>query len=83
MPEKRRCLGCGDEYWFPGQRWQHDRCSVGVAVKDVGVDAVLVEAVVNASNAVVNRTKDRHKKTPERQAYMREYMRKRRSAAKA
>ena len=63
MTEKRHCV-CGKDYW-PSQEWIHEGCAVPV--------------VVNTSDVVVvNRNRDRHKKGPERAAYMREYMRKRR-----
>lgn len=65
MPEKRHCI-CGKDYW-PAQEWFHEACRVPTNV------------VVNTSDAVVvNRKKDRHKKTEGRAEYMREYMRKRR-----
>jgi hypothetical protein len=71
MPERRSCPA-GHEYWFPGERWQHEKC---VVVNHQ-------ESVTTASNVVVNeRSKDRHKKTPERLEYvkqkMREYRKKR------
>jgi len=58
---------CGRSYW-PKQAWAHERCEQ----KEVP----LVAAVVNAvANVVVNRKKDRHKKTPERLEYIRKKMR--------
>jgi hypothetical protein len=60
-----RTCSCGAEYW-PAQKWIHKECSVNHQ-----------EPV---ANVVVNeRSKDRHKKTPERAKYMAEYMRKRRA----
>lgn len=59
---------CGEKYW-PSQRWIHEKCGV----------VNHQETVTVATDAVVNRSQDRHKKTPERAAYMREYMRKRRA----
>jgi hypothetical protein len=50
---------CGEVYW-PRQRWAHEKCVVVNAVASV---------VVNA------RTKDRHKKTPERLEYVKQKMR--------
>ena len=55
MAELRICP-CGAEYWWPGQRWVHEKC-----------------VVVNA--VVVNRGKDRHRRTPERAEYVRQKMR--------
>ena len=26
MGEKRRCEGCGKDYWWPACRWQHEKC---------------------------------------------------------
>jgi hypothetical protein len=63
---------CGKEFW-PGQRWLYDKCMASHPV------------VVNAENSeslVVNaRTKDRHRKTPERAAYIAKKMREYRKRA--
>ena len=28
MAETRVCAGCGRKYWWPGARWQHEKCVV-------------------------------------------------------
>jgi hypothetical protein len=77
---KPRCETCGD---------RHELYQAHIWPKTVVVNAVVntTPVVVNADNVVVNKTSakrsakrslDRHKKTPERAAYQREYMRKRR-----
>lgn len=59
---------CGKAYW-PSQKWIHEKCVV--------VNAVVVN---EATNVVVNaRTKDRHRKTPERAEYVRLKMREHRA----
>jgi hypothetical protein len=72
MPERRSCPA-GHDYWFPGERWQHEKCGVVNHQESV---TTTTNVVVNASNVVVNeRTKDRHKKTPERLEYVKQKMR--------
>jgi hypothetical protein len=57
----QKTCSCGQKYW-PAQRWIHEKC--------------LVNHQEPATNVVVNaRTKDRHKKTPERLEYVKQKMR--------
>ena len=83
MAEKRMCGGCGKTYWWPGERWQHEK-HVSVTgpsrvtkAEKVVVDAqMVVDTVVDAvshANAVVvdSRTTDRHRKTVARRLYLR------------
>lgn len=54
------------------------RCEVARRQREATNKVVDTVVVNTPDEMVVNRTKDRHKKTPGRAAYMREYMRKRR-----
>jgi hypothetical protein len=81
---KPKCETCGD---------RHELYQAHIWPKTVVVNAVnevvnTTPVVVNADDVVVNKTSskrsakrslDRHKKTPERAAYQREYMRKKRA----
>lgn len=72
FPSQINCA-CGKAYW-PNQVWAHRGCVVNASVVN--------DFVVNdEQDFVVN--KDRHRKTPERAAYMREYMRKYRQQEKS
>ena len=81
MSEKRRCDGCGKDYWWPAAKWQHEGCVLHSV--DTACDAESV------SGAPVNNEVERlPERLPERKqrwskeaynAYQREYMRKRRS----
>jgi hypothetical protein len=66
---------CGEKYW-PSQRWIHKECGV---VNHQETVTTATNVVVNTDPVVVNRSRDRHKKTEGRAAYMREYMRKKRA----
>jgi hypothetical protein len=66
---------CGQKYW-PSQKWIHEKCGVVNHQETVTTATNGPEVVVNAAPAVVvNRSKDRHKKTPERLEYIRQKMR--------
>jgi hypothetical protein len=65
-PAQKICQGCGKAYFFR-QAWMHDGCVVVNAPEEV---------VVNA------RSKDRHRKTPERLEYVRQKMREYRARRK-
>lgn len=58
---------CGKAYWRT-QAWQHEGCSVAGVVVDA------------ASNVVVDRKRDRHRKTEARKEYLREAKRRSRAA---
>jgi hypothetical protein len=66
---KPKCETCGDRHeLYQAHVWPKTVANVVVNTTPV---------VVNTDNVVVNkRSADRHKKTPERAAYQREYMRK-------
>ena len=91
MAEQRICPRCRKSYWWPSARWQHEdeRCSlvdgaVRVMVEDatntVKPSAVATNGVVTA--ATNERTANRRSRE-DYNAYQREYMRKRRAAARA
>jgi hypothetical protein len=65
--QKLACPYCGESYW-PRGAWQHDKCKMVVK------QAVVVK---HAADVVVKQSRmaDRHKQTPERAEYMRNYMR--------
>lgn len=68
-PGQEACA-CGRGYW-PAQAWQHDGHGAR-AVAGVVVDA--------ASNVVVDRKRDRHRKTEDRKEYLRDAQRRSRAA---
>jgi len=85
MPEKRKCDGCGKEYWWPGGRWQHTGCKdslVGDVVREPGYgggvgigdevhpDKGLEEVVIS-----VGRKRGRPRIIKDLRKYRREYMR--------
>lgn len=75
MFQVQQTCACGKKYW-PAQRWIHEKCGIVNHQETVTIATNGPELVVNAaSNVVVNRSKDRHKKTPERLAYVRQKMR--------
>ena len=81
MGEKRRCDGCGKEYWWPSCRWQHEKCGKGKAVGgeikrggDVGVSG---KGVCQAG-VVEDRTEGDGRVKFDKVAYQRGYMRRRR-----
>jgi hypothetical protein len=43
MPELRRC-SCGADYWFPGQRWQHEGCATNDDATNVQMGGTKEEA---------------------------------------
>ena len=67
MPELRKCPQ-GHEYWWPGAQWQHDKC----AINTVAIN----ESAINAP--AINRTPNRRDREAYN-AYMREYMKRRRA----
>ena len=75
MAEKRRCDGCGKEYWWPGARWQHEGCVVPVEV--VGVVEPADAGVFREEQPGDLGRKQRWSRK-DYNAYQREYMRKRR-----
>jgi hypothetical protein len=81
--QKLACPYCGESYW-PRGAWQHDKCKMvvkqAVVVKhaaDVVVKHAADVVVKHAADVVVKQSRmaDRHKQTPERAEYMRNYMR--------
>jgi uncharacterized OB-fold protein len=78
MYQVQQTCKCGQKYW-PSQRWIHEKCGV---VNHQETTTLATNTVVNASNVVVNRSKDRHKKKPERLEYVKKKMREYRAKKK-
>lgn len=84
MPELRHCT-CGKDYWFPGERWQHKDCASNTnASNRLGANHLSDVAVRNDAAASGGSVEARPKQRWPREsynAYMREYMRKKRNLA--
>lgn len=93
MNEKRRCDGCGKEYW-PMQAWQHAKCAADgkgkrITIGSGGCDGAVQRAGLgkevvkdDRSAAVgVDRKVERKQRWDRKSynAYQREYMKKRRA----
>lgn len=81
MAEKRLHEECGKEFWFPGERWRHELkdgvyLCTGKPPRDVPVE------VRDVQPREVEVPKRSRKKTFDRTAYQREYMRKTRAEKK-
>ena len=90
MSEKRRCDGCGKEYWWPAAKWQHEGCEglMGGVVADAGKGIPRVGEVSKESAAISGSENGQSggsgvapvskcvwKTREEYNAHMREYMR--------
>jgi len=63
MPELRLCHGCSKEYWWPGSRWQHEGC----AINSPAINTVAINKTAN------RRSREAYN------AYMRDYMKRKRA----
>lgn len=87
MVQVQQTCSCGEKYW-PSQRWIHEKCGV---VNHQETVTTASNTVVNASVVVVNakddvvvsRTRDRHKKSPDRREYVKLKMRESRAKRRA
>ena len=64
MNSAKSCAGCGKAYTY-AQKWWHAKCQVVDTLKP---SPVVVDAM---ANVVVDRNRDRHRKTEERREYLR------------
>lgn len=91
MPEQRHCEYCGEPYWWPKGSWQHEGCAINGAINTAINTAngetppdQPIDSVTTSKPDVVG-VDSPERRTPNRRsresynAYMRDYMRKRRA----
>ena len=82
MSEKRNCEGCGQDYWWPAARWQHEGCATNAATNNerlTDVSNADVSNVVVSNAQRVKRWREAHLEESRRR--QREYMRRVRAKA--
>jgi len=72
MNERKKCVGCGKEYWET-QAWQHEKCGKDASLGPASTSREKEEA----SKLLVSKSANRRTREAYN-AYQREYMRKKR-----